>query len=76
MEHKGYDYSKRFQLHAIDAEGRFHMLCAMPTLGAAAGERWRYPMARARYYVLDELTGNKCSTKAALSPEMRSTLIP
>jgi hypothetical protein len=76
MAHKGYDYSKRFQLHAIDAEGHFHMLCAMPTLGSAAGERWRYPLARARYYVLDNLTGNKCSTKDALNPQVHSKLIP
>ena len=76
MAHKGYDYSKRFQLHAMDAEGEFHMLCSMPTLGAAAGERWRYPMPHARYYVLDRLTGNKCSTKNALNPQVRSTLIP
>jgi hypothetical protein len=65
-----YDYSKRFQLRAVDAEGNDELLCSTPTLLEAAFAKGTYRLPGARYYILDHLTGNKCSVKKALHPDV------
>lgn len=65
-----YDYSKRFQLHVIDNTGFDTLLCSKSTLQDAAMQKSCYPMPRARFYVFDRLTGNKCSVNKALHPDV------
>ena len=60
MTQTPYDYSRRFQLRAIDDEGVDELLCSTPTLLEAAGARSTYRRPGVRYYILDHLTGNKC----------------
>ena len=76
MTQTQYDYSKRFQLRAVDAEGNDELLCSTPTLLEAAEAKSTYRRPGAHYYILDHLTGNKCSVKKALHSDVIFQPVP